>query len=177
MTMGWLRLVGSIKLQASFTEYSLFCKALLQKRPVISSILLAEATSYDNMRCVWYALRAIRVTDSKVMSRIELGHVTKSCRYPIWVSYIWVMPHDESCRTYYVCCALWVTRVSDSSNRRGMTQSYMWHYSFHVVIRFMGDRHRFCGRCKCVLLCEWFELYTWYDPIICVTRLIYRWQE
>ena len=33
--MGWLRLVGSIKLQVSFAEYSLFYRAFLQKRPII----------------------------------------------------------------------------------------------------------------------------------------------
>ena len=30
--IGWLRLVGSLKLQVSFAEYSLFYGALLQKR-------------------------------------------------------------------------------------------------------------------------------------------------
>ena len=33
--MGCLRLVGSLNLQVSFAEYSLFYRALLQKRPVI----------------------------------------------------------------------------------------------------------------------------------------------
>jgi len=32
--MGWLRLVGSIKLHDSFPEYCLFNRALLQKRPI-----------------------------------------------------------------------------------------------------------------------------------------------
>jgi len=32
--MGWLRWVGSWKLKVSFAEYRLFCRALLQKRPV-----------------------------------------------------------------------------------------------------------------------------------------------
>jgi len=40
-TMGWLRLVGSIKLQSSFAECSLFCRALLQKRATILWILLS----------------------------------------------------------------------------------------------------------------------------------------
>ena len=44
--MGWLRLVSSIKLQVSFAEYRLFYMALLQKRPVILSILLTVATPY-----------------------------------------------------------------------------------------------------------------------------------
>ena len=35
--MGWLQLVGSIKLWVSFAEYSLFHRSLLQKRPVIQS--------------------------------------------------------------------------------------------------------------------------------------------
>jgi len=35
--MGWLRLVGSLKLYVSFAEYSLFYRALLQKRPAICS--------------------------------------------------------------------------------------------------------------------------------------------
>jgi len=33
--MGWLRLIGLIKSQVSFAEYSLFNRALLQKRPII----------------------------------------------------------------------------------------------------------------------------------------------
>ena len=33
--MGWLRLVGSLKLQISFAEYRLCYKALLHKRPII----------------------------------------------------------------------------------------------------------------------------------------------
>ena len=44
--MGWLRLVGSITSQVSFAEYGLFYRALLQKRPIILSILLSEATPY-----------------------------------------------------------------------------------------------------------------------------------
>jgi len=38
--MGWLRLVGSLKLQVSFAEYSLFHRALLQERPIILRSLL-----------------------------------------------------------------------------------------------------------------------------------------
>jgi len=42
--MVWLQLVESIKLQVSFAEYRLFHRAVLQKRPVILSILLTKAT-------------------------------------------------------------------------------------------------------------------------------------
>jgi hypothetical protein len=45
-TMGWLRSVGSIKVQVSFAKYRLFCRFLLQNRHIILSILLTEATPY-----------------------------------------------------------------------------------------------------------------------------------
>jgi len=57
--MGWLRLVGSIKLYASFAEYWLFCRALLQKRPIILSMLLTKAIPYLWRRfcvCVCFCL-------------------------------------------------------------------------------------------------------------------------
>jgi len=44
--MGWLRWVGSLKLQVSFADYSLFYWALLQKKPVIFRSLLIVATPY-----------------------------------------------------------------------------------------------------------------------------------
>jgi len=44
--VGWLRLVGSLKLYVSFAEYRLFYRALLQKRPIIWRSLLIVATPY-----------------------------------------------------------------------------------------------------------------------------------
>ena len=44
--MGWLRLVGPIKLQVSFAEYHLFYRAFLQKRPIILRSLLHVATPH-----------------------------------------------------------------------------------------------------------------------------------
>ena len=51
--MGWLRRVGSLKIQVSFAEYPLFYRALLQKRPIILRRLPAEATQYQHaIKCV-----------------------------------------------------------------------------------------------------------------------------
>ena len=47
--MGWLRLVGSLKLPVSFAEYSLSYRALLQKRPTI--LTTYRGTLQDV--CVW----------------------------------------------------------------------------------------------------------------------------
>jgi len=45
-TMEWLRLAGCLKLYVSFAEYSLFYRALSQKRPIILRSLLMVATAY-----------------------------------------------------------------------------------------------------------------------------------
>jgi len=66
MGMGWLRLVGSIKLQVAFAEYSLFYRALLQTRPIILSILLTEATSYQSFICVTCLNRTCEMPHSYV---------------------------------------------------------------------------------------------------------------
>jgi len=42
--MGWLRWVGCLKIQVSLQNTGLFCRALLQKRPIFLSILLIVAT-------------------------------------------------------------------------------------------------------------------------------------
>jgi len=46
--MGWLRWVGCLKIQVSLQNTGLFCRALLQKRPIFLSILLIVATPYVN---------------------------------------------------------------------------------------------------------------------------------
>jgi len=48
--MGWLRLVGSIKICVSFAEYRLFRRSLLQKRPIILRSLLIVAIPYLSRR-------------------------------------------------------------------------------------------------------------------------------
>jgi len=50
--MGWLRLVGCLNLYESFAEYSLFCRAFWQKRPIILRGLriIAVITSRDDTR-------------------------------------------------------------------------------------------------------------------------------
>ena len=45
--MGWLRLVGCLKIYVSLQNIGLFCRSLLQKRPILLSILLIVATPYE----------------------------------------------------------------------------------------------------------------------------------
>ena len=46
IAMGWLRLVSSLNFKVSFVEYSVFYRALFQKRRVILRSLLIVATPY-----------------------------------------------------------------------------------------------------------------------------------
>jgi hypothetical protein len=77
--MGWLCLVCSFKLQASFAEYTLFYWALLQKRPVILRKLLIEATPY----LIWFNFRsALGKCNYMSMSHIQIC-VSYICQYSI----------------------------------------------------------------------------------------------
>jgi len=65
--MGWLRWVGSIKLQVSFAEYHLFYRALLQKRPIVLRSLLIDMIrrrhvtfmkkAYSSPKFIWVTCR------------------------------------------------------------------------------------------------------------------------
>jgi len=57
--MGWLRLVGSLEWHISFAEYSLFYRALLQKRPIIWRRTLVVATPYWFRRIIRFVLTVI----------------------------------------------------------------------------------------------------------------------
>jgi len=62
--VGWLRLTGSLKLQVCFAGYSLFYRALLQKRPMISRSLLIVATPYVTpYTCSTFTTEVFRMAD------------------------------------------------------------------------------------------------------------------
>jgi len=54
--MGWLRLVGSLKLQVAFAENRLFYRAPLQKRPIILRSLPIVATPYGILSVISIAI-------------------------------------------------------------------------------------------------------------------------
>jgi len=69
--MGWLRVVGSLKLQVSFAKKPYKRDYILQKRPIILRRLLLEATP----------LSVSHITHERV-----LLHIQKSCH--IWISHV-----------------------------------------------------------------------------------------
>ena len=60
LCMGWLRLVGCLKIYVSLQNIGLFCRALLQKRPIFLSILLIVATPYLSAGCSTKDVRTSR---------------------------------------------------------------------------------------------------------------------
>jgi len=74
--MGWLRSVGPIKLYISFAGHHLFYRALLQKRPIILSILKTVATPYESslllivVRCKCVAMCCCVAVGGSVLQRV-----------------------------------------------------------------------------------------------------------
>jgi len=61
-SVGWLRLVGSLKWKVSFAEYSFFYRALLQKRPMILRSLTLSDDIWHKIchiddSTIWHCIR------------------------------------------------------------------------------------------------------------------------
>ena len=93
VAMGWLRLVGPFKIYVSFAEYSLFYRALLQKRPVILWSLLVAGTPHRSHAYMRY----YRVFSTKDVAT----HVAVCCRVlqhaALWCSVV---------QCVAVCCSV-----------------------------------------------------------------------
>jgi len=138
--MGWLRSVGSIKLKVSFAEYRLFYRTLLQKRPIVFSILLTEATPYERVMntaqksCVmWMSrisyerfigvvqkLRHVSyerfmniVQKSRVMWMSHATHMNESCHTCGWVvSHTWMSQVRRMNASYHMSFCQWMCHVT-----------------------------------------------------------------
>ena len=111
--MGWLRSVGSIKWQVSFEEYRLFHGALLQKRPIILSILLTKATPYQVMSHVW---------------RSHVTHMNESCRTYEWVVSHILMSHVAQMNSLQQSAQVWsyITHMGGSRHTYEWIMSHIW---------------------------------------------------
>jgi len=93
--MRWLRFVGSLKLHVSFAEYSLFCRALLQKRPIILKEPTNSSHPIYSLRLTWYVMictgrQVLRDFTTRWADLIRnecneriLGRIAPSCRLHI----------------------------------------------------------------------------------------------
>ena len=89
--MGWLRLVRSIN-QVSFAEKRLFYRALLQKRRIISSILLTAATPYMHVTFHIYAMPVafmLHCTYMDYILHVYLINIQSMSVYVTCIPHIW----------------------------------------------------------------------------------------
>jgi len=145
-TMGWLRLVRSLKLQVSFAKEPYQRDGILQKRPIILSILLTVATPYVNV-CSYIYTHALCVTwhDSKYIWHDSYMCVT----WPI--HYMW---HE---------CMATLREEGGSGGGRGTITFYFSCSSCHVsnqtatlergLLSLVGIPA--ASVCVCVCVCVW----------------------
>jgi len=168
-TMGWLRSVRSKKRYVSFAEYCLFYRALLQKRPIIWSILLTKATPCQFTLHLTCGMTHLYVKDTFICDRhIHMceahSNETEDLFYMngargrdffVGVSYTHHMWHDES-----------------TLHRRmgGMTYSYVRDTSIYARRIQMRQRTSLYTCIDGSWLHVW---YVWHDVcVICVAWLI-----
>jgi len=80
--MGWLRLVGSIKLKVSLVKEPHKRDDILQKRPKNLSILLTVATPYETLYCIVSILCCMRHYIVSILYNMRLDDIWN----PIWHS-------------------------------------------------------------------------------------------
>ena len=153
--MGWLRLVGSIKLQVSFTEYSLFYRSLLQKRPVTLSILLIESHPISYITALSYIIseRNIRTLHIRAVYMSQRSH--KSHQSIILLSYIISQCHVKqyACHTALMCPLMSHIRASQRSHISYESAfvsscSHMICTMRHVITRSLHTIKRLVGSLK-----------------------------
>jgi len=96
-TMGWLRLVGSLKLQVSLAKETYKTDYILQKRPVILRSLLIVATPY----CEWLPF------SSTWAERLYTYIIICMCMIYVYV-YIYVYVLYNNMYVYHFCICVYV---------------------------------------------------------------------
>ena len=81
--MGWLRLVGSLKLQVSFAKEPYSEDDILQKRPVILSSLLIAATLYTKIQTQSCESRLCVITATHTHTRTHTHTHTRTHTHPV----------------------------------------------------------------------------------------------
>jgi len=110
--MGWLRLVGSLKLYVSFAKEPYKRDYILQKKLIILRSLLIIATPYWDMSVI--CREVLRQLSHMWMSHV--ARVNESSLYEWVTSHVW-MSHassvNESCLTCeWVMSHMWMSHVS-----------------------------------------------------------------
>jgi len=180
--MGWRRLVGSLKSQV-LQKIGLFCRALLQKRPIILRSLLIVATPYsfrdmyisttlsicdmytrlvDFVTCIWLNLICSKLTFSCLFEFVTCtwlnllcGRLMLNClrEFVVGTRLVGTVTHSYVWHDSFIYVT-WLIHMCD------MTRSYVWHDSFIYVTWLIH-------------MCDMTHSYLWHDSSIYVTWLIH----
>ena len=146
--MGWLRLVGSLELQVSFAEYSLFYRALLQKGPIILRSLLIEATPY--LHCL--QRQGIMYLQALIYLKYTLSPLSLQMGNHVYI-YVWTLIYFQALIYLHLQRYSSISRRSSISNvhylnclwrqcplRDGYDQSAPENYRFLLqnILSFIG---------------------------------------
>jgi len=102
-SMGWLRLLGSIKLKVSFAKETYKRDYILQKRPIVLSILLTVATRYHWMPDVTIVCMYVWMY-SYMNTHVLIYALTYA---PIYI-YIYSITECLMCACMYECSHIWM---------------------------------------------------------------------
>ena len=138
--MGWLRLVGALKVQVSFAKEPYKRDDILQKRPIILRRLLIVATPYKWMRHFTYDqihsnfrhVGCYLIWRSHFTRMHESGHTYEWGMSHVWMCHVTLM--NDSCHTYEcVISHIWMSHRGHKGTREHVT--YEW------VISHIGMSH------------------------------------
>jgi len=170
--MGWLRLVGSLKLWVSFAEYRLFYRALLQKRPIILRSLLIEATHIEHpfFFCLAYVChasfwRANREQDRKRMDCC-IGPVCliHACKERARQKENGLLYRYRTYRVFYSLSVLLFAHVNEAWHAYEWVTSHIWmRHGTHIN----ESRHTY----ECVMLHMWMR----HDTFMNESRDTHEW--
>jgi len=184
--MGWLPLVGSLKLHISLAEYRLFYRALLQKRPIILRSLLIAATPQLNFWDITSKFSGICCSVLQCVAEHcrVLQSVAELCN--VWAEILRCFTSKFSgiaslkmsvssllVRDSFICVT-WRIHMCD------VIYSHVWHDSFMCVtwLIHMCDvtysyvwRDSFICITWLIHVCDVTHSYVWHDSLMCVTYL------
>jgi len=194
---GWLRLVGSLKLQVSIGECSVFSRALLQKRPMIlRSLLIVAIQMWANRMSLIMRMSFSRTnTHAHTHTNTEISPIigsrewvfhththahtrkhtnthTHTHKYTHTHTHIHTHPHTH---TNIHTPLAWTSHVMFAMTHMcGVPYSYVCRDSFICVQWYVHMFDATCAYvCVCVYLCARVPCsYIWRDSFIYVQKLI-----
>jgi len=189
--MGWLRLVGSLKLQVSFAKEPCKRDYILQKRPIILRSLLIVATSYawrdsrrkravKNCSDIWMCQCISHMNGSCYTCERVMSFMNESFRITneSWVyTYEWVMSHIWIGRVPHGngSCHTWIGDVAHLMESCCTYECVLSHTSMNsplqqgtcnpVWMSHVTHTHQSCSTYESVMSHIWVMSHVWMSHV------------